>query len=77
MTSQTLPFSGLILLLAIGVKDNLPDNIYTAHLMPRGSEKLVDVSPTVNFHRFDLDFMSFIESLEEEMDRKGCLTRRI
>lgn len=60
----------LDIIAAIGVKDNLPDNIYTAHLMPRGSEKPMDVSPPVNFYRFNLDFISFIESLEEEMDRK-------
>ncbi|HBU06103.1 MAG TPA: GTPase HflX [Nitrospiraceae bacterium] len=55
---------------AIGVKDSLPDNIYTAHLMPQGSEKPIEILPPVNFHRFNLDFISFIESLEEEMDRK-------
>lgn len=60
----------LDIIAAIGVKDNLPDNIYTAHLMPRGSEKPMDVSPPVNFYRFNLDFIFFIESLEEEMDRK-------
>ncbi|MDP2278833.1 MAG: GTPase HflX [Nitrospirota bacterium] len=60
----------LDIIAAIGVKDNLPDNIYTAHLMPHGSEKPMDVSPPVNFYRFNLDFISFIESLEKEMDRK-------
>ena len=47
----------LDIIAAIGVKDNLPDNIYTAHLMPRGSEKPVDVLSPVNFYRFNLDFI--------------------
>ncbi|MDO8746427.1 MAG: GTPase HflX, partial [Thermodesulfovibrionales bacterium] len=66
----------LDIIAAIGVKDNLPDNIYTAHLMPHGSEKPVDVLSPVNFYRFNLDFMSFIESLEEEMDRKRLFDQK-
>ncbi|MDP2278006.1 MAG: GTPase HflX, partial [Nitrospirota bacterium] len=66
----------LDIIAAIGVKDNLPDNIYTAHLMPHGSEKPMDVSPPVNFYRFNLDFISFIESLEEEMDRKRVFDQK-
>ncbi|NCO83326.1 MAG: GTPase HflX [Nitrospirae bacterium] len=65
----------LDIIAAIGVKDSLPDNIYTAHLTPQGSEKPVDVSPAVSFHRFNLDFIPFIESLEEEMDRKRSFDR--
>jgi len=55
---------------AIGVKDNLPEDIYVAHLMPQGSENPVEVLSPENFYRFELDFASFIESLEEEMDRR-------
>ena len=66
----------LDIIAAIGVKDNLPDNIYTAHLMPRGSEKPVDVLSPVNFYRFNLDFIFFIESLEEEMDRKRLFDQK-
>ncbi|MDP3047937.1 MAG: GTPase HflX [Thermodesulfovibrionales bacterium] len=66
----------LDIIAAIGVKDNLPDNIYTAHLMPRDSEKPMDILPSVNFYRFSLDFISFIESLEEEMDRKRLFDQK-
>ena len=66
----------LDIIAAIGVKDNLPDNIYTAHLMPRGSKKPVDVLSPVNFYRFNLDFIFFIESLEEEMDRKRLFDQK-
>ncbi|MBI3592909.1 MAG: GTPase HflX, partial [Nitrospirae bacterium] len=63
-------------IVAIGVKDMLPDNIYVAHLMPHGSEKSIEVLPPVNFHSFNLDFISFMESLEEEMDRKRMFDQR-
>ncbi|OGW57938.1 MAG: GTPase HflX, partial [Nitrospirae bacterium RBG_16_43_8] len=66
----------LDIIAAIGVKDNLPDNIYIAHLMPAGSEKPVDVLSPINFYRFNLDFIFFIESLEEEMDRKRLFDRK-
>jgi GTP-binding protein HflX len=66
----------LDIIAAIGVKNYLPDNVYTAHLMPQGSEKPIYVSPPVNFYRFNLDFISFIESLEEEMDRKRLFDQR-
>jgi GTP-binding protein HflX len=60
----------LDLIAAIGVKQGLPGNIHAAHLMPPGSEKTIEILYEQDFHRFDLDFMSFIESLEEEMQRK-------
>jgi len=60
----------LDIIAAIGVKDSLPEDIYVAHLMPQGSEKPVEILSPVNFHHFNLDFNSFIESLEEEMDRR-------
>jgi len=60
----------LDIIAAIGVKDNLPEDIYVAHLMPQGSEKTMEVLSPINSYSFNLDFMSFIESLEEEMDRR-------
>lgn len=55
---------------AIGIKDSLPDNIFVAHLVPQGSEKSIEILPPGNFYQFDLDFGSFIDSLEGEMQRQ-------
>ena len=60
----------LDIIAAIGVKDNLPEDIYVAHLMPQDSKNPIEVLSPENFYRFELDFASFIESLEEEMDRR-------
>ncbi|MBS1113485.1 MAG: GTP-binding protein HflX [Nitrospirae bacterium] len=56
------------LVAAIGVRDGLPGNIHVAHLMPAGKEPF-EILHNQNFHSFDLDFIPFIESLEEEMER--------
>ncbi len=56
---------------AIGIADSLPDTIYAAHLTPTGSEKTIEVLPPVKFHQLDLDFSSFIEALEQEMQRRS------
>jgi GTP-binding protein HflX len=55
---------------AIGIRDSLPDRVYIAHLMPHGAERAVEVSGPHDIHYLDLDFMSFIKSLEEEMQRQ-------
>ena len=60
----------LDIIAAIGVKNNLPEDIHVAHLMPQGSENPIEVLSPENFYRFDLDFALFIESLEKEMDRR-------
>lgn len=60
----------LDLVAAIGIKDLLPDRIFVAHLMPQGSGKTVEVFPPQGFHQFEMDFLSFIGALEEEMDRQ-------
>jgi GTP-binding protein HflX len=57
------------LIVAISTKDGLPANIYVAHLMPRGSEKEIEILPSNNFYTFKLDFKTFIQALEEEMER--------
>jgi len=66
----------LDIIAAIGVKDTLPDNIYAAHLMPQGPEKSIEVLPPVNFHRFTLDFISTVEALEDEMERRRIFDQR-
>ncbi len=66
----------LDIIVAVGVKDALPEDIHVAHLMPQGSEKPIEILSSMNFHRFNLDFLSFIESLEEEMDRKRVFSQK-
>lgn len=56
------------LIASIGVRDGLPGNIYLAHLMPEGKEP-VEMLHDQHFHNFEFDFVPFIESLEEEMER--------
>jgi len=61
----------LDLIAAIGVKeDGLPGVISVAHLLPPnpGNEPYEILSP-VDFHHFQLDFASFIASLEDELER--------
>lgn len=60
------------LIAAIGIAASLPETIYAAHLMPTGTEKTIEIFPAVNFHQFDLDFPSFIEALEQEMQRQSA-----
>jgi GTP-binding protein HflX len=64
------------LIAAISAKDGLPGNIYVAHLMPRGSEKEMEVLPSRNFYTFKLEFKPFIRSLEEEMERAVTFDQR-
>lgn len=61
---------------AIGIKDSLPEDIHAARLMPQNSEMSVEILPTVNFHKFDMNFLSFIEALEEEMDRQRTFSQK-
>ncbi len=60
---------------AISIKDSLPDNIYTAYLMPHGSAKKHELTSS-NFYKFDLDFVEFINSLESEMDRSRTFDQK-
>ncbi|MBI5213767.1 MAG: GTPase HflX [Nitrospirae bacterium] len=60
---------------AVSVREGLPYNIYAAHLMPYGSAKKHETI-TSDFYRFDLDFRSFIGSLEGEMDRQRVIDRK-
>ncbi len=60
---------------AISVKEGLPHNIYTAHLMPYGSEKKYEILNS-NFFKYDIDFRSFVNSLEGEMQRQRTFDQR-
>ncbi|HEX8947373.1 MAG TPA: GTPase HflX [Dissulfurispiraceae bacterium] len=55
--------------------DGLPYHIYTAHLMPYGSDKKFELEST-DFYRFEIDFAGFIRALESEMDRARTFDRR-
>jgi GTP-binding protein HflX len=59
------------ILAAIGVKEGLPGNIYVANLMPAGSYEIMYEG---DFYGFNLDFASFVSSLEEEMDRRRLIS---
>jgi len=59
----------LDLIAALGVKKGLPGNISLAYLMPHGSEKSYEIMQDESFYHFRLDFLTFVTSLEEEMER--------
>ncbi len=63
------------LVAALSVKDGLPHRIHVAHLMPQGSDKKVEIISS-DFYRFELDFRSFIQALEEEMDRHRTIDQK-
>ena len=58
----------LDLVAAIGVRNGLPGSISVAHLMPDGA-KPFEIIESPDFYAFEFDFMPFIESLEDEMER--------
>ena len=60
---------------AISIKDSLPHNIYAAYLMPYGSGKKYETI-TSDFYRFEFDFKSFVQSLEDEMDRSRVVDQK-
>lgn len=66
----------LDMIAAISVKEGFPDNIYIAHLNPQGSGKSIEIFEPENFHNVNLDFALFIESLEEEMERKRVFDQK-
>ncbi|MEW6068740.1 MAG: GTPase HflX [Nitrospirota bacterium] len=59
----------LDLIASIGIRKSLPGNIYIAYLLPQGSEKSIETMHSKSFYDFELDFMPFIASLEEELER--------
>ncbi len=54
---------------AITMKDGLPDKVYMAHLLPLGSKDRYEISGPLSIHLLDMDFLSFIRNLEDEMER--------
>jgi GTPase len=54
---------------AIGVKDGQPGRIHIAHLKPQGSESPFEILPVEDFYNLGFDFKSFVEALEEELER--------
>ncbi|MBF0568462.1 MAG: GTPase HflX [Nitrospirae bacterium] len=55
---------------AIGIKDNLPDRFYTAHLTARVGDKPYEINPAANFHNDTIDFLADVGAIEEEMGRQ-------
>ena len=66
----------LDLMAAIGVRENgLPGKISVAHLLPPNPEnKTYELLPPIDFYQFNMDFFSFITSLEGELE-KGLSAR--
>lgn len=60
---------------AVGIRDGLPDMIFTAHLMPEGSLNATEISAPSSIYQFDMDFASFINALEDEMERRRTFAR--
>jgi GTP-binding protein HflX len=54
---------------AIGLKDDQPDRIYIAHLLPQGSRTPYEVMPPADFYSLKFDFRSFVQALEDELER--------
>jgi len=54
---------------AIGVKDGQPGRIHIAHLKPQGSASPFEILPVEDFYNLGFDFKSFVEALEEELER--------
>ncbi len=63
----------LDMMAVIGIgPDALPATVQTAHLLPvNPSGELYEVSEQIRFHDLDLEYSSFIESLEEELGRES------
>jgi GTPase len=53
---------------AIGIRNGLPGAISLAYLMPN-SVKPYEIIHEQNFHNLELDFLPFMRSLEDEMER--------
>ncbi len=66
----------LDLIAALGIKDRLPDRIFLAHLMPPGSGKAVEILPAQGFYQLDMDFITFVTALEEEMARQRIFDQK-
>ncbi|MEO5358246.1 MAG: GTPase HflX [Nitrospirae bacterium YQR-1] len=56
-------------MVALGIKDGLPDKFYGAHLVPHNTGVMYDVGEAVSFYNLELDFSAFIRALEDEMQK--------
>jgi GTP-binding protein HflX len=54
---------------ALGLKDCKPERIHLAHLNPDMMTKTYETLPAENIYNFRFEFHSFIETLEEELER--------
>jgi len=60
-------------LIAIGLKDGRPENIYLAHLLPSDSKITYEINTPVSFHKLDSAFDNFdtlISSIENELQSR-------
>lgn len=65
----------LDLMAAIGVReDGLPGSLEYAHLLPTREKSQLETVKLADFYRLDLDFSSFIQSLDGEMERLAAET---
>jgi len=55
------------LIAAIGIKKEIPGDIYIAYLLPKESFEILE---PINFYKLEFDFLSFIKTLEEQMERR-------
>ena len=54
---------------AVGLRDDQPDRIYIAHLLPQGAGRPHEVLPPEDFYNFRFDFIPFVTALEDELER--------
>ncbi len=59
----------LDMVVAVGLKEGQPLNVYIAHLLPEGNNKRVEVLPPRRLHDGIPEFKTFIQDLEEQMRR--------
>ena len=58
-------------LIAIGIKNSMPENISSALLKSSGSQKAYEITGPVPFHRLDASFENFDEMLSSLEDELG------
>ena len=69
----------LDLVAAIGVKEDGPGSVYAAYLLPgekAGDGKGIETLYNRDFYQFQFPFNEFIDSLEEEMERRRLFSPR-
>ncbi|MEK7308324.1 MAG: GTPase HflX [Nitrospirota bacterium] len=58
-------------LIAIGIENSMPENIYLAHLKSSDSPKAYEITGPIPFHRLDASFENFDEMLSSLEDELG------